>query len=479
MNSTDLDLAFAPAWKLREFIESRRISPVELAEFTLRRIDSLNPRLNAFLTVTADLAMHAAKEAEHGVMRGDRLGALHGIPVSIKDLEGVKGVRLTSGSLVHRDDIAERDSLCVERIKAAGAVIVGKTNTPEFGAAGTTENLIGEPCRNPWDLERTPGGSSGGAAASVAAGITPVAQGSDGGGSVRIPASFSGIYGIKATQGRIPRRRSSLHSYFPLNNSSVGPMTRDVRDCAVLLNVLSGPAPDAESGTISTPPPDYTECLARGVRGLRIAWSHDFGGAPVDHEIVDICGKAAKVFEELGAHVEHAEYKPDAPEAVFESFVTFSAAKTYATHPDALERREDLTDYFFSALERGRAVTGEQLFTAISNIGRYRAYTVEFLSRYDLLLSPTLAVGAFKIGHPPEAIGGKRVFSPRLGFYPFTYPFNATGNPAASIPCGFTREGMPAGLQIVGRHEDEATVIAASAAFEQARPWAQHRPPVR
>ncbi|MDP3768598.1 MAG: amidase family protein, partial [Dehalococcoidia bacterium] len=285
-------------------------------------------------------------------------------------------------------------------------------------------------------------------------------------------------YGIKATQGRIPRRRSSVHSYFPLNNSSVGPLARDVRDCAVLLNVLSGPAPDAESGTISTPPPDYTECLARGVRGLRIAWSHDFGGAPVDHEIVDICGKAAKVFEELGAHVEHAEYKPDAPEAVFESFVTFSAAKTYTTHPDALQRRADLTDYFFSALERGRAVTGEQLFTAISNIGRYRAYTVEFLSRYDLLLSPTLAVGAFKIGHPPEAIGGKRVFSPRLGFYPFTYPFNATGNPAASIPCGFTKEGMPAGLQIIGRHEDEATVIAASAAFEQARPWAQHRPPV-
>ena len=493
MTTTDLDLAFAPAWKLRDLIASRQLSPVELAELTLRRIEALNPRLNAFLTVTADLALHAAREAEHAVMKGARLGPLHGIPVSIKDLEGVKGVRLTSGSLMHRDDIADMDSLCVERIKAAGAIIVGKTNTPEFGAAGTTENLLGEPCRNPWDLERTPGGSSGGAAASVAAGVTAIAQGSDGGGSVRIPASFSGIYGIKATQGRAPRRHSGPHSYHPLNNSSVGPMSRDVRDSAVLLNVLSGPAPDAESGTIQSPPPDLTQALGRGVRGLRIAWSHDFGGSPVDHEVLDICGRAAKVFEELGAHVEHTEFKPDDPQAVFESFVTFSAAKTYTMHPHALDHRDKLTDYFFAALERGRAVTGEQLFTALSNIGRYRAYTEEFFGKYDLLLSPTLAVAAFPVGRPPEVIGGKRVFSTRLGFYPFTYPFNVLGNPAASVPCGFAGahpaahpvaagpaagHGLPVGLQIVGRLEDEATVFAASAAFEQARPWADKRPPV-
>ncbi len=489
MITADTDLAFTPAWKLREMIERREISPVELTEFALRRVQALNPRLNAFLTVTPDLAMHAAKEAEKAVMHGGRLGPLHGIPVSIKDLEAVKGVRLTSGSLMHKDDVADHDSLCVERIKAAGGVIVGKTNTPEFGAAGTTENRLGEPCRNPWDLERTPGGSSGGAAASVAAGVTAIAQGSDGGGSVRIPASFSGIYGIKPTQGRAPRRRTGLHSYHPLNNSTVGPLSRDVRDSAILLNVMSGPAPDAESGTIQSHPPDFTQALGRGVRGLRIAWSQDFGGAPVDREVADICSKAAHTFSELGAHVEHAEFRPDDPQAVLENFVTFSAAKTHTTHPGAFDRHALLTDYFLAALDRGRAVTGEQLFTALSNIGKWRAYTAEYFAKYDLLLSPTLAVAAFPVGHPPESIGGKRVSSTRLGFYPFTYPFNVLGNPAASLPCGFTGgnapghapgsgHGMPVGLQVVGRWEDEATVLAASAAFEQANPWADKRPPV-
>lgn len=471
------DLAFTPAWKLREMIAARQLSPVELTEFTLRRVERLQPRLNAFLTVTADLALDAARRAEAAVMRGETLGALHGIPVSIKDLEGVAGVRFTRGSLLHENDVCERDSLCVERLRAAGVVIVGTTNTPEFGAAGTTENRLGGPCRNPWNPDRTPGGSSGGAAASVAAGITAIAQGSDGGGSIRIPASFSGIYGLKATQGRVPRRHSGLHSWHPLNNSSVGPLTRDVRDAAIVLNALAGPSADAEAGTIATPP-DFTAALDRGVGGLRIAWSPDFGGAPVDPEIVAVCARAARAFEELGAHVEEAAFEPDESATVLEAFVTFSATKTYATHVDATEKPDLLTDYFREALERGRAVTGERLFTALSRISSYRAYAREFFSRYDLLLSPTLAVAAFPIGQPPETIGGRKVAIPRLGFFPFTYPFNVTGNPAASVPCGFTREELPVGLQIVGGHEDEMTVMAASAAFEQARPWAGRRPPV-
>ncbi len=478
LTTTDIDLAYAPAWKLRDLIASRKLSPTELTAFALRRAEALNPRLSAFLTITGDMALEQAKDAEKAVMRGARLGPLHGIPISIKDLEAVKGVRLTSGSLLHSEDTADGDALCVERIKAAGAIIIGKTNTPEYGAAGTTENLLGEPCRNPWDLQRTPGGSSGGAAASVVAGVTAIAQGSDGGGSVRIPASFSGIYGIKPTQGRAPRRRAGVYSYFPLNNSSVGPMSRDVRDSAVLLNVMSGPHPEAEAGTISSQPPDFTLALGRGVKGLRIAWSKDMGGAPVDPEVVEVCSKAAAVFQELGAHVEQVEYRPDDPHAVFENFVTFSAAKTYATHPDALVHRGRLTDYFTAALERGRAVTGEQFFNAVSHIGRYKAYTAEFFSKHDLLLTPTLAVAAFPVGHPPEFIGGKKVFSTRLGFYPFTYPFNVTGNPAASIPCGFTEQGLPVGLQVVGKCEDETTVIAASAAFERVRPWAGRRPPI-
>jgi aspartyl-tRNA(Asn)/glutamyl-tRNA(Gln) amidotransferase subunit A len=478
MTSTD-DLAFTPAHVLREMIDRRAVSPVELTEATLRRIAELDPTLNAFLTVTADLAMDAARKAEAATMRGSATGPLHGIPISIKDLEGVAGVRYTRGSLLHRDDVAERDALSVERIRAAGAIIVGTTNTPEFGASGTTENLLGGPCRNPWNLERTPGGSSGGAAASVAAGITPIAQGSDGGGSIRIPASFCGLYGIKATQGRVPRRHFGLASWHPLNNSSVGPIARDVRDAATLLNVLAGPGPDVEFGTIPTPPPDFTSALGRGVRGLRIAWSPDFGGVPVDPEIVEICARAARAFEELGARVEETAFTPDEHGTVLDAFVTFSAAKTYATHGDAARRPDLLTDYFREALEHGRSLPADRLFTALSRITAYGAYTREFFRHHDLLLSPTLAVAAFPIGAIPDVIGGRKVIAPRLGYFPFTYPFNVLGNPAATVPCGFTREALPVGLQIVGRLEDELTVIAASSAFEAARPWTGHRPPVR
>lgn len=471
------ELAFTPAHRLRDLILRKELSPVELTEFTLRRIEQLNPRLNAFLTVTADLALGGARKAEAALMRGEAFGTLHGIPISIKDLEGIAGVRFTRGSLLHQNDVCDRDALCVERIRAAGAIIVGTTNTPEFGAAGTTENRLGPPCRNPWNLERTPGGSSGGGAASVAAGITPWAQGSDGGGSIRIPSSFCGIYGIKATQGRVPRRASTLHSWHPLNNSSVGPLTRDVHDAAILLNVLAGPSPDAEHGTISTSPSDFTSALDRGVRGLRIAWSRDFGGVPVDPVVAEICARAAQGFEALGARVEDAPFKADEPDLVLEAFTTFSATKTYATHMDALEHPELLTDYFREACERGRALTAEQLYTALSRIAAYRAYAREFFSRYDLLLSPTLAVAAFPIGQVPEVIGGRKVTLRRLGFFPFTYPFNVLGNPAATVPCGFTHEQLPVGLQIVGRHEDELTVIAASAAFEEAHPWKDRRPP--
>jgi len=472
------DLAFQPAHRLRELIRRREVSPVELTELALSRIERLNPRLNAFITVAPDLTMDAACAAEAAVMRGDPLGPLHGIPTSIKDLEAVKGVRLTSGSLLHRDDVAESDALCTERIKAAGAIIVGKTNTPEFGASGTTENRLGEPCRNPWDTERTPGGSSGGAAASVAAGITPIAQGSDGGGSVRIPCSFSGIYGIKATQGRAPRRHAGPLSWHPLNNSSVGPMSRDVRDAAILLQALSGPGPDAEPGTIETEPPDFEAAVGRGVSGLRIAWSPDFGGAPVDPEIVEICARAARLFDQMGATVEETPYRPDNPEAVHASFQTFSSVRAYILHRDVLDRADLLTDYVRTTYERGRAATAEQFFAAVADLNRFRAYTVEFFTRHDLLLSPTLAVAAFPIGDTPKTIGGHKIAESGSGFNPFCYVFNATGNPAATIPCGFTAEGMPVGLQIVGRHEDEQTIIAASAAFEEAQPWTGKRPPV-
>ena len=469
---------YTPAHELRRLIGSKELSPVELIEATLRRIDANDGRLGGYITVMGDEAMEAARAAEAEVMRGDDLGPLHGIPVPIKDLEGVEGVRLTHGS-VPADEVAETDALCVERIRRAGGVIIGKTNTPEFGHAGTTENIVFGPARNPWDVKRTPGGSSGGAAVSVAAGMTSIAQGSDGGGSIRIPCAFSGIYGIKATQGRVPRRWSSEHSWHPINNSSVGPMTGTVRDSAVLLNVLSGPSSDAEYTTIEEDPPDFTTALERGVRNLRIGLSPTLGGAAVDCEVADAVLKAAGVFSELGGEVEEVDFRPRDNEDVMSAFYDYFCVRGYSVLGELLENPDtaaQLTDYFRENLENGRACSVIKYISALNSIGRCRSYAQEFFTRYDILLSPVTAVPAFPINEPPAEIEGRAITNRRWGFIPFTPLFNLTGNPAASIPCGFSSSGLPIGLQIIGRLRDEETVLAASAAFEQARPWSGTRP---
>ncbi len=469
---------YTPAHELRRMIGAKELSPVELVEATLRRIEAIDGGLGGYITVMGDEAMDESREAEAAVMRGDDLGPLHGIPVPIKDLEGVRGVRLTHGS-IPADEVSDSDALCVERIREAGGVIIGKTNTPEFGHAGTTENLVFGPARNPWNPERTPGGSSGGAAVSVAAGMTSIAQGSDGGGSVRIPCAFSGIYGIKATQGRVPRRQSSEHSWHPVNNSSVGPMSVTVRDSAIFLNVLAGPSPDAEYTTIGEDPPDFTLALERGVRGLKIALSTNLGGAAVDPEVADAVRKAAGVFTEAGAEVEEEDFRPEDNEAVMSGFLDYFCVRGYAANGGLLEDPEkaaQLTDYFRENLEHGRACSAAKYISALNMIGKCRSYAEDFFSRYDLLLTPVTAVPAFPIGEPPAEIGGRPVSNRRWGFIPFTPLFNLTGNPAASVPCGFSSSGLPIGLHVVGRMKDEETVFAASAAFEQARPWSRRRP---
>ncbi|MCH8207155.1 MAG: amidase [Chloroflexi bacterium] len=471
------ELAFTPAYRLRELIAQKQLSPVELAEGCLERIETLNPRLNAFLTVTADEALQAAREAEEGVMSGDELGPLHGIPTSIKDLEDTKGIRTTRGSLAYKDWVPDQDALVVERTKAAGGVILGKTNTPEFGYSGTTENRLGDDCRNPWNSERVSGGSSGGAGASVASGMSPIAQGSDGGGSIRIPSAFCGIYGIKATQGRVPRRHAGLSSWNPVNFSCTGPMTRTVRDAAIFLQVMSGPHPDSEPGTLATEPPDFTASLEQGVKGLRIAWSASPPSAPVDPEVRETAERAAHVFEELGASVEPVEFEVDLEE-MWLSNDKLSDASTYLKNGHLLEDKADLLmPYVREAIERGKKVTGAEYLEAINKLERYRAYAAGFFTRYDLLMTPTLAVPAFPCGEPPEEIDGQKVRR-RQGYTPFTAFFNWSGNPAASVPCGFSSDGLPIGLHIVGRREDEVTVLQASAAFEDARPWADKIPPV-
>ncbi len=468
------NFAFVPATELAARIRRKELSPVELMEWTLSRIDALNPQLGAYITVMHEQAMDDAKDAEQALSHHDpaQLGPLHGIPVPIKDLEGVKGVRLTHGSLPD-DEIADEDALCVERIRNAGGIIVGKTNTPEYGHAGTTENRVFGSCGNPWDPARTPGGSSGGAAASVAAGITAIAQGSDGGGSVRIPAALSGIYGLKATQGRIPRRHSG--SYNLVNNSSVGPMTWTVEDAAVFTNVLAGPSDDAEYGTISDSPPDFTAGLNEGVAGLRIGLdTSSLGGAACEPAVSQAVADAAKVFEELGANVEEVEFAPEPHDQIEDRFMDFFCASGYYRFARLLDNPEtagQLTDYFKSNLERGKSLSAADYMESLDAVGQYRTYTNRFFADFDLLLMPVAATGAFEIDNPPAEINGVSIRDPRWGFIPYTYIFNMTGNPGASVPCGFDNDGMPIGLQIIGDMRDESTILRASAAYEQARPW--------
>ena len=476
MPGIDEDLAFGSATELRAQIADGRVSPVEITELYLSRIQRLDPQLNSYITVTAERATEAARKAEQAVARGDELGPLHGIPISIKDLQMTAGVRTTSGSLVYKDRVPDADCAVVERVLAAGAVMLGKTNTPEFGLIGVTENRLGGPSRNPWDTGRISGGSSGGAGASLAAGLCSLATASDGGGSIRIPASFNGIYGIKPTQGRVSGY-SGVGRLPGVNlTGQSGPMSRTVRDSALLLQVLAGY--DArDPGSMNAPVPDFLAAADRGVEGLRVAWSRDYGYAVVEPQVAAIIEQAAGVFEELGCTVDEADLCLD---ATSDAWGMLAATGAYLAHGHLLDDPSDpLTWYARRIIEAGASYTTSDNTAAFSwREGIIRQFADQFES-YDLLLSPTMGVTAFPVdGYPMVMDENESYANPGWNYRALTHPINTVGFPAASVPCGFDSDGMPVGLQIVARHGDEETVIAASAAFEQARPWAHHRPAV-
>ena len=471
---TDRELAFTPAHELAELVANKNLSPVELTELYLDRIEKLNPKVKAYLTVVADQAMDGARAAEKAVMEGDDLGPLHGVPVSVKDLESTAGIRTTFGSLIFKDYVPEADSGVVERTRKSGAIILGKTNAPEFGISGSTENRLGDDCRNPWDTTRTTGGSSGGAGAALAAGLCPLATGGDAGGSIRIPSSFCGVYGIKPTLGRVPRF-GGVGRPTPNTVAQNGPMAHTVRDAALFLQVLAGPD-DRDAIAIREQAPDYLAQLNGGVKGLRIAWSPDLGYAAVDPEVLKITSEAARLFEELGAVVEESDIEVESP---FERLgpAVFNA-NAYASYGHLLEERpDDLTDYARERLEAGKQVTALDYARSLRQVELLQFQMTVLMESYDLLMTPTMAVPAFPIGQRPAEIGGRRV-EPFWAFNPFNAVFNLTHQPAASVPCGFSSDGLPIGLHVVGRKGDEVTVLRASAAFEQVRPWAQHRSPV-
>src|SRR3990170_3812674 len=465
------ELAFLPATALAAAIRSRQLSPVEATQAVLERIDRLNPRLNAYLTVCHEEALTAAREAEAALARGDDPGPLHGVPVSIKDLTCTRGIRTTHGSVLLIDHVPDHDAPVVESLRQAGAVIVGKTNTPEFGLVGTTENLLGDACRNPWDPERTSGGSSGGAGAAVAAGLAPLAQGSDGGGSIRIPSGFCGVFGLKPTYGRVPRD-APCGGWSTL--SVIGPMTRTVADAALMLDAMAGQHP---RDPLSVPKPSrpFAEAMRGDIKGLRVAWSPDLGFAAVDPEVGSLAEAAARRFQDLGCTVQ--EDDPGISDPIADrSFANITAAYDAAQFEGLSAEQEGLlADYSRAFIKYGRQVTAVQHVQAIQRRWVLWSKTRDFFQRYDLLLTPALAVPAFPVGQEPKKIDGREIGP--FGWSPFTAPFNLSGQPAASVPCGWTADGLPVGLQIVGRPNDEATVLRAAAAFEVAQPWHDRIPP--
>jgi aspartyl-tRNA(Asn)/glutamyl-tRNA(Gln) amidotransferase subunit A len=466
--SVSESFAYLSASELIEGYCTRQFSPVEVARATLERIDRLNPTLNAYTVTTPERALEQAGEAERTYADGTA-GPLAGVPVSIKDLTPTRGIRTARGSLVDPDWVPEHNAPIVERVYAAGAVMLGKTNTPELGWKGDSGNRVFGPSFNPWHLERTPGGSSGGAAAAVAAGLGPLAQGSDGAGSIRIPAAFCGIFGHKPSFGLVPQYPPSAVG----DLSHLGPMTRTVRDAALMLNAIAGADPrDRLSWSSGL---DYTQGLESGVRGLRFAWSPTLGYANVDVDVLESTERAAMIFRELGADVVAADPGLPDPAPLLDVMWSTAMAGYFAGRLDDV--RDLLDQGLLAVIERANAITGTELAHVLQQRNGYYTGMRQFMQDFDLLLTPTLPGTAFTAGLD-EPDGWQRTTMSPLDWTPFTFPFNLTGQPAATAPCGFDREGLPIGLQIVGRWRDDRTVLRAAAAFEGAAPWAGVRPPV-
>lgn len=465
---SEQEIAYLPATELVAAYRARALSPVEVANAMLRRIDRLNPELTAFVTVTPDLALAQAKAAEDAYARGDA-GPLAGVPFSIKDLTPTKGIRTTMGSRINPDWVPDEDAPYVERSYAAGGVMLGKTNTPELGWKGDTANGLVGATHNPWKHGKTAGGSSGGAAAAVAAGLGPMAQGSDGAGSIRIPAAFCGTYGIKPSFGLVPQYPASA----VWDLSHLGPLTRTVRDAALCLSVVAGA--DARDRLSWSSGIDYLAATDGEIGDFKVAWSPAFGGHRVAPDVAAATAKAAESFAALGCEVTEVGAPEIDPWPLLDIMWSTAMAGYFSTLTDGARA---VTDPGLAAVaERGSRVSATELAAVLSRRNAYCEQMRRFMLDYDLLLTPTLPITAFTAGRdePDNPLSNPDM---PLNWTPFTYPFDLTGQPAATVPCGFDREGLPIGLQIVGRWKDDVAVLRASAAFEAAHPWGDRRPPV-
>ena len=475
----DRELMFLPAHEQRRLIAKKAISSVEMVEASYRRITELEPQLNAFITLDEEGALSAARKADEQLAKGKNLGVLHGVPIAVKDLEVTKGLRTTLGSTFFKNWIPDYDSVAVERLRATGAVILGKTNTPEFGNREETFTDIAATCNNPWDPSRMPGGSSGGTASAIAAGMCSIGTGSDGGGSVRLPASFCGIFGHKPTHGRIPRYGGQAKPAYNSAGTS-GPMSNDVRDSAILNQALSG-FDVRDPGSIKTAVPDYLTELEDGVDQMRIGTTMTLGISDVNDDVATAVENSWVAFSELGANVEKLAIAFDPiPREAWWTLWTAGQVAMYGHLAD--ERPEDLMPYTLEMIEHGRTLTGADVSLALRNVQNLQLQLHQVFQEYDLILAPTNAAVAWPHLQPPEKIGSEinqdEMAGINYGAIPFTMVFNSSFNPASSIPCGFGEAGMPVGLQIIGGYDDDATVLRASRAFEQVRPWIGDRPSI-
>jgi len=462
------DLAFVSALDQAAMVRKREVSPVELASLYIERIERINPRLGAYLTVAADYALDTARVAEKALGEGTDLPPFHGVPISIKDLNDTAGIRTTHGTAAWSDRIPDRDDEVVAKIRRAGFVILGKTVAPEFGPLNVSEPPAYPPGRNPWDLDRTCGGSSGGAASALVAGLCPISQGSDGGGSIRNPSSWCGSYGIKPSRNRVSAAPGP-DSFFSIN----GPMGRTVADTSALLDVMSGYV--TGDAHIAPPPsrPFATEVGADPGR-LRIAFHPHPGveaeatGAANRQAVLDTASLLADLGHEL------VEAAPPSFDQVFLTHAAMLFAGNFAAREPDIPDPETFDPWNRMLLEMGRGVKAADYVRGLAMLQSRCREVVAFFDDFDLLLTPTVA-------KPPPMIGALKDFDfskvqEVFGLTPFTSMWNTTGQPASSVPAGFDELGLPVGVQLVGRPWDEVTVIRVSAQLEAARPWVHERP---
>ena len=471
MTATGVDLFFAPAVELAAWIRTGQLSPVELMRATLERIDAVNPQLNAFVSMRpAEQLLAEAQAIAERLAHVDTVGALAGLPLGVKDLEDAVGLPTTHGSLLFKDVYPRRDTIQVERLKRAGAIVIGKTNTPEFGYTAFTTNRVYGTTRNPWNSERTPGGSSGGSGAAVASGMVALATASDGGGSVRIPAAYNGLVGLKPTNGRIPWGPEEV-----LRCSATivsGPLTRSVRDAALWLDVTVGPHP-ADPFSLPHPGYSYQELLERPLPPLRIAYNPTLGYARLETQVRREVETALRALEDAGHRIEEVDH--NLTDVVID-WVRLMASEDFGVLAPRLTDESLLDPGYLPGLSLGQQTTPADL----GQIQRVRLQLVleleQLFSKFDLLATPTVPTVAFAAEGPiPMEIEGKPVETAGGGIA-FTYPFNFSGNPAISLRAGLTDAQLPVGLQLVAPRLREDLLLQVARQYEQLRPW-QHQWP--